>query len=163
MSVSRMGVEIQRLSQIMQSATEQDLVLINEPMTSTNPIEAVSICSDLMQRFLNKHITHLVVTHLYDIYYLLKTRLSADQEERFTSLITLSEFSEEKGMVHSYRLMESQPLGNSYAMETAKSFQITLEDLLEDPALRAEASSYCRRTRMENIYESADAQSGKEA
>ena len=163
MSVSRMGVEIQRLSQIMQSATEQDLVLINEPMTSTNPIEAVSICSDLMQHFLNKHITHLVVTHLYDIYYLLKTRLSADQEERFTSLITLSEFSEEKGMVHSYRLMESQPLGNSYAMETAKSFQITLEDLLEDPALRAEASSYCRRIRMENIYESADAQSGKEA
>ena len=161
MSVSRMGVEIQRLSVIMQSATDKDLVLINEPMTSTNPIEAVSICCDLMERFIDHGITHLVVTHLYDIYYLLKTRLTAEKDSHFTSLITLSDFSEETGMVHSYRLKESAPLGNSYARETAKSFQITLEDLLEDSEKRQEAASYCRSTQLENIYDGAQG-SGKE-
>lgn len=153
MTVSRMGVEIQRLSFIMQQATAQDLVLINEPMTSTNPIEAVSICGDLMQRFLNGSITHIVVTHLYDIYYLLKARLSEEDARRFISLITVSTFHEGEGMEHTYRLKVSAPLGNSYAMETAKSFQITLEDLLDDPQLMQEASAYCRKEQEENMYE----------
>ena len=153
MTVSRMGVEIQRLSFIMQQATDQDLVLINEPMTSTNPIEAVSICGDLMQRFLNAGITHIVVTHLYDIYYLLKARLSVEEARHFISLITISTFHDGEGMEHTYRLKESAPLGNSYAMETAKNFQITLEDLLDDPALMQEASAFCRTEREENMYE----------
>ena len=153
MTVSRMGVEIQRLSNIMQQATAEDLVLINEPMTSTNPIEAVSICGDLMQRFLNASITHIVVTHLYDIYYLLKARLSPEEARHFISLITVSAFHDGEGMEHTYRLKESAPLGNSYAMETAKSFQITLEDLLDDPDLMREASAYCRTEREENMYE----------
>lgn len=157
MSVSRMGVEIQRLSVIMNDASARDLVLINEPMTSTNPVEAVSICADLMERFLAGGITHLVVTHLYDIYYLLQARLSTEQKARFISLITLSSFSETEGMVHSYRLQQSAPLGNSYAMETAKSFRITLEDLMEDPARRAEAAAYCRASIDENIYGGGDA------
>ena len=56
-------------------------------------------------------------------------------------------------MEHTYRLKVSAPLGNSYAMETAKSFQITLEDLLDDPQLMQEASAYCRKEQEENMYE----------
>lgn len=153
MSVSRMGVEIQKLTGILNEATAQDLVLINEPMTSTNPVEAVSICAELMEHFLGKHITHLVVTHLYDIYYLLQSRLSEADKQRMNSLVTESYYDPKKGMVHSYTLIVSPPRGNSYAMETAKQFGITLSDLLTDPALVEEASAFCADEDVESIYQ----------
>lgn len=156
MSVSRMGVEIQKLTSILNESSDKDLVLINEPMTSTNPVEAVSICAELMDHFLKKNITHLVVTHLYDIYYILLSRLSEEDKKRMTSLVTQSYYDVAEGMVHSYKLMVSPPLGNSYAMETAKQFGITLEDLLPSADLVAEATAFCETEDAESIYQGGD-------
>lgn len=156
MSVSRMGVEIQKLTSILNESSSSDLVLINEPMTSTNPVEAVSICAELMDHFLKKNITHLVVTHLYDIYYILLSRLSDEDKKRMTSLVTQSHYDASEGMIHSYKLMVSPPLGNSYAMETAKQFGITLEDLLSDAALVAEASAFCETEDAASIYQGGE-------
>ena len=67
MQSSRMGVEIRIIADFLKQAQEHDLVLINEPLTSTNPVEAISLCSDIIRQFLKKNVTSLTVTHLYDV------------------------------------------------------------------------------------------------
>ena len=120
-----MGVEIRILAEMLDQVTQSDLVLINEPLTSTNPVEAVSICSDLICRFLEKRVTNLTVTHLYDVYFLLRSKLAASQQSMLKSLVTQARYEEDRGMIYSYQLIESEPLGNSYARETAEAFGIT--------------------------------------
>lgn len=154
MTKSRMGMEVEKLSEILRQANDSDLVLLNEPMTSTNPVEAVSICADLTQHFLEKGITHLLVTHLYDVYFLLKAKLPQALLERLESLITQSYYDEKTGaMVHSYRLIAHEPLGNSYARETAAAYRITLDDMLESGSLRAQAQKYLDEHNIDSIYE----------
>jgi len=157
MTASRMGVEVKKLTEILKKSTDRDLILLNEPMTSTNPVEAVSICADLTRHFLDKGITHLLVTHLYDIYFLLRAQLSAADLEKLESLITQSYYDESSGvMVHSYRLIKHDPLGNSYARETASAYGITLQSMLADDALLSAARSYCDTHNIDSIYEGDD-------
>lgn len=157
MTASRMGVEVKKLTEILKTATASDLILLNEPMTSTNPVEAVSICSDLTRHFLEVGATHLLVTHLYDIYYLLKAQLKPELLERMESLITQSHYDEVEGhMVHSYRLIAHEPLGNSYARETAQAYGITLDAMISDSALLKEAERYCDTYNKDSVYEGDD-------
>lgn len=157
MTASRMGVEIKKLSGILKEAAASDLVLLNEPMTSTNPVEAVSICADLSRHFLQKGITHLLVTHLYDIYFLLKAQLEGDLRSRLESLITQSHYDEAAGvMSHSYRLISAEPLGNSYARETATAYGITLEDMIPAGAMLDQATAYRQANNINSIYEGDD-------
>ena len=154
MSVSRMGVEVQKLTAILKNAAAEDLVLLNEPMTSTNPVEAVSILRDLTNHFLDAGITHLLVTHLYDVYYLLKASLSEENLEKLESLITESHYDEEKGtMIHHYHLIAHEPLGNSYARETAVSYDITLDKLIPEASMRLQAEEYLSKNSIDSIYE----------
>lgn len=154
MTASRMGVEIKKLTGILKEATATDLVLLNEPMTSTNPVEAVSICADLSRHFLQKGITHLLVTHLYDIYFLLKAQLTGDLRPKLESLITQSYYDESAGaMSHSYRLINAEPLGNSYARETATAYGITLEDMIPAGSLLDQAEAYRQANNINSIYE----------
>ncbi|HCA34219.1 MAG TPA: hypothetical protein DEP00_03910 [Lachnospiraceae bacterium] len=154
MTKSRMGIEVKKLTQILKQATSSDLIFLNEPMTSTNPVEAVSICAQLTRHFIDKGITHLLVTHLYDIYYLLKAKLTPDQLTHLESLITLSAYDEASGtMRHSYKLTRHEPLGNSYARETAAAFGITLDKMIADPVLKNQASDYIEAHNIDSIYE----------
>lgn len=153
MDASRMGVEIKKLTAILNNAVSTDLVLLNEPMTSTNPVEAVSICADISKHLLKKGITHLLVTHLYDIYFLLHAQLGEDLKY-LRSLITESYYDDTtQGMVHHYRLREAEPEGNSYARETARSFGITLEDMVVDVAHQAQAAAFCDSRNDNQVYE----------
>lgn len=157
MTASRMGVEIKKLTAILKEATASDLVLLNEPMTSTNPVEAVSICADLSRHFLQLGITHLLVTHLYDIYFLLKAQLGSELRPRLESLITQSHYDENAGaMLHSYRLINAEPLGNSYARETAAAYGITLKDMLPPGDMLEQANAYCQTHNINSIYEGDD-------
>lgn len=154
MTKSRMGIEVKKLTQILQQATSSDLIFLNEPMTSTNPVEAVSICAELTRHFIEKGITHLLVTHLYDVYYLLKAKLTPDQFKRLESLITLSSYDEaSQTMKHSYKLTRHEPLGNSYARETAAAYGITLDQMIDDPALKSQAAGYIETHNIDSIYE----------
>lgn len=157
MTASRMGVEVKKLTEILKKSTSTDLVLLNEPMTSTNPVEAVSICADLTRHFLEKGITHLLVTHLYDIYFLLKAQLSSALLPKLESLITQSHYDDQEGhMVHSYHLIAHEPLGNSYARETAAAYGITLGDMIAEKSLLSQAEDFCDTYNVDSIYEGDD-------
>lgn len=154
MNASRMGLEVKKLTAILKRADSRDLILLNEPMTSTNPVEAVSICADMTRHFLEENITHLLVTHLYDIYFLLKAELPADLLARLDSLVTKSEYDEATGqMHHAYKLYHHEPLGNSYARETATAYGITLEDMISSADLLSQARDYVDSHSIDSIYE----------
>ncbi|MBO4887826.1 MAG: hypothetical protein J5589_05890 [Firmicutes bacterium] len=158
MNASRMGLEVKKLTAILKKATDTDLILLNEPMTSTNPVEAVSICADMTRHFLEKNITHLLVTHLYDIYFLLKAELKPELLKRLDSLVTESSYDPSTGqMVHAYKLYYHEPLGNSYARETATAYGITLEDMIASGDLLLEARSYVDSHNIDSIYEGGEA------
>ncbi len=153
MDASRMGVEIKKLTNILNTAVSTDLILLNEPMTSTNPVEAVSICADISKHLLKKGITHLLVTHLYDIYFLLRAQLGKDLPY-LRSLITESYYDETtQGMIHHYHLRESEPEGNSYARETARTFGVTLKDMLSDQAHQTQAAAFCDSRNDNQVYD----------
>ena len=155
MTASRMGVEARILADILETATAGDLVLINEPLTSTNPVEAISICADLVTGFLEKKVTCMMVTHLYDIYFLLRSKLPDELDAYLTSMVAEAESTAE-GMEYFYHFEYKDPLGNSYAKETARNFGITLEDLIPDPALRRQAEDFCVSEDKNRLYRKED-------
>ena len=99
MTASRMGVEIKILAEMLEQVESEDLALINEPLTSTNPVEAISICGDLVEKFLEKRVTCMMVTHLYDVYFLLRSTLPDSLQPRLVSLVTEARYQEKEGMI----------------------------------------------------------------
>ena len=59
-------------------------------------------------------------------------------------------------MQHSYHLISAEPLGNSYARETAAAYRITLQDMLPAGDLLTQASAYCELHNINSIYEGDD-------
>ena len=160
MTASRMGVEIKILAEMLEQVESEDLALINEPLTSTNPVEAISICGDLVEKFLEKRVTCMMVTHLYDVYFLLRSTLPDSLQPRLVSLVTEARYQEKEGMIYSYRLRESEPLGNSYARQTAEAFGITLEDLVGDSNGLRQAAEFCEKESSRAMYTREEAQHG---
>lgn len=157
MTASRMGIEVRILAEILEQAGPEDLVLINEPLTSTNPVEAISICADLIQKMLQNRVSCLVVTHLYDVYFLLRSTMKKEFQGRLKSLVTLARYEERQGMIYSYQLVESEPQGTSYAMQTAESFGITLKDLIKEEKNMAKARAFCEEESTRPMYSGEEA------
>ena len=112
----------------------------------------------MTRHFLEENITHLLVTHLYDIYFLLKAELKPELLKRLDSLVTESSYDPSTGqMVHAYKLYYHEPLGNSYARETATAYGITLEDMIASGDLLQEARSYVDSHNIDSIYEGGEA------
>ena len=56
-------------------------------------------------------------------------------------------------MSHSYHLINAEPLGNSYARETATAYGITLEDMIPAGSLLDQAEAYRQANNINSIYE----------
>ena len=56
-----------------------------------------------------------------------------------------------------YKLYYHEPLGNSYARETATAYGITLEDMIASGDLLREARSYVDSHNIDSIYEGGEA------
>ena len=63
-------------------------------------------------------------------------------------------------MVYSYKLVESEPLGNSYAKQTAESFGITLQDLVKNPEELSVTNAFCEKEGEQAMYTREEANHG---
>lgn len=52
-----------------------------------------------------------------------------------------------------YRVVEQEPSKTSYAADVADSFGISLEKLIEDPALREQAQRYQKDVSEQSLFE----------
>ena len=150
---SRMGLEVQRIHTILEEADSGSMVFFNEPLTSTNPIEAISLCVEWIVHFIREGITGFMVTHMHDIYFSLEQTLSDDKRSKFRSLVTITLRDGEHGLTNLYRVVEQKPSKTSYAAEVADSFGISLEKLIGDPTLREQARRYQDEVSEQSIFE----------
>lgn len=127
---SRMGMEAIKLSSFRDKLTEKSLVLLNEPMTSTNAQEGVEICMDLLYELIERKVSAMMVTHYNEIYNILHTRLVRKHwESRLESYVM--EIDRENGVTsYPFRLRKRLPDRSSHAEDIVRKVGVTLEDML---------------------------------
>ncbi len=137
MALSRFQQEARAAQALVRQAGPDSLVLFNEPFTGTNPAEAAPILRDLLLRLLERGATALLVTHLYEVYGLLREAGCG----ALHSLVTVSEAAPE-GLRHAYRLEARPPDGESFARLVAAQFGLTPGALLPDPVAARAVEAY---------------------
>ncbi len=127
---SRMSMEAQKLSQFRDKLTPDTMVLLNEPMTSTNAGEGIEICMDLLYELMEKQVSAMMVTHYNEIYTMLRTRLSgSDMQDLLKSYVMEIDLLD--GITHyPYRLRLREPDRSSHAHEIVSQVGVTLEAML---------------------------------
>ncbi len=134
---SRYELELAILRKMHERSDDATLLLYNEPLTSTNPEEAVSILSDSLCRLAQRGCTQLVVTHFYDVYDQLIGKLS----DQLSSYVTDAEI--DHGQIHyGYRIRPAVPNPQHYAHMIAQKYGLTAESILKDESLIALIHAY---------------------
>ena len=127
---SRMGMEAMKLAGFREKMTENSMVLLNEPMTSTNAGEGIEICMDLLYELIERKVSGMIVTHYNELYAMLQKRLEpAGLLERLQSYVM--EIDQENGVTrYPYRLRRRTPDRSSHADEIVRQVGVTLEAML---------------------------------
>lgn len=127
---SRMGMEAIKLAGFRDKLTKNSMVLLNEPMTSTNAGEGIEICMDLLFELMKKGVSAMIVSHYNEIYTMLLPRLQPLQlTDRLISYVM--EIDQADGTIrYPYRLRQRTPDRSSHADEIVKKVGVTLRDML---------------------------------
>lgn len=128
---SRMGMEAIKLSQFRDKMTECSVVLLNEPMTSTNAGEGIEICMDLLFELMEKRVSGMIVTHYNELFSMLTKKLvPMGWQDRLQSFVM--EIEETDGVIrYPYRLRQRMPDRSSHADEIVRQMGVTLKDMLQ--------------------------------
>lgn len=118
--LSRMELEAKRFSEIIQQPIPGAFVLLNEPMTSTNPDEGAEICRDMIKKITAAGGSGIMVTHLYELFSLL--------DGDFGSLFMESIPQPDGSALHTFKVIAAAPKCESYAVELAHSAGIRYSD-----------------------------------
>lgn len=136
---SRYELELTIIRKMYERSDSATLLLFNEPLTATNPEEAIPILADLLSRMVQRGCTQLVVTHYYEVY----DRLMAQLPDQVSSFIT--ETAIEEGQIrYGYRVQASAPKPQRYAHMIAEKYGLTAERILQDKQLAALIHAYLK-------------------
>jgi DNA mismatch repair ATPase MutS len=140
----RLGDETQRLNVLFSQVTRHSLVLLNESLSSTAPGESLYLARDVVRVLRLLGARAIFVTHLH--------QLAADAESlnaetpgdsRIVSMVASlieedegSHGGDSRGIRRTYKVVPNPPMGRSYAMEIARRYGISYEQLKEALAER---------------------------
>jgi DNA mismatch repair ATPase MutS len=136
--LGRFEDEVRRVSAVFDAVTERTLVLLNEPLTSTGPAEAIEIAGDVLAGFALAGVRGIFTTHFHQ----LAAQGTALNEEvdGLSRIGTLSAglgsgSTEERGVksdpsIRTYRIEEGPPEGSSHARDVAVRFRIDRQSLV---------------------------------
>lgn len=125
---SRFEQEARIMNELLSMADRSTMVFLNEPFTSTNPSEAEPLLAESILRLAETGATTFVVTHLYDLYEPLREVMGS----RLQSLVTRSR-ADACGCA--YWVEKRPPDGVSYAREIARTYGLTVRELVKSEAL----------------------------
>ncbi len=122
----RFGDEAIRIREIFEKASENSLILMNEPFSSTNPSESIYLLKEVLKAFAMLGTRVIVATHFHEI--------AEDIEDirgktRAVSYIATVKKENEDFHKRLYRVVKSKPEGKSYAIELAKKYGLDFEEL----------------------------------
>jgi len=127
---SRMGNEIRQFSEMTSAMLPHTMLLLNEPMTSTNPDEGAALCCDMVSLILEKKGRGIMVTHLYELFDLLDKK--GIDPAAIGSLVTETLLASDGSTQKTFHVAERKPECRSYALELSRQAGITLEQFIQD-------------------------------
>lgn len=127
---SRMGNEIRQFAEMTSAMLPYTMLLLNEPMTSTNPDEGAELCCDMVSLILEKKGRGILVTHLYELFDLLDKK--GIPQSAIGSLVTETLIADDGSTQKTYHVAERKPECRSYALELSRQAGITLEQFIAD-------------------------------
>jgi len=123
----RLDDEIRRLRELFEESTENSLVLLNEPLTSTSEREALVIAKDFVKGLQLMRARGVLITHLHDLA-LSVNELNMQSESKIRNLV--AETSHKNGRVEStFKIKPGEPTSTSFASEIAIKHGLTYEGL----------------------------------
>ena len=127
-SDSRMGLEAEKLQMLRRQMDRESLVLLNEPMTSTNASEGMAICMDLLREMMAAGVSAMLVTHYNEMYGM----LSQEPEAAAHLNSYVMEVDQQADRItYPFRLRRRHPDRSSHAQEIVSKEGLTLPDMLE--------------------------------
>jgi DNA mismatch repair ATPase MutS len=131
--MGRLDEEAARLAAIFRRATGHSLVLINEPLGSTSPREAVAIAHDVLCGLRMLGVRGILVTHLHDLARRAEEiNAAVGGPSQVATLVAGAEGSPAAGADHAdrtYRIARGLPDGRSYAADIAMAHGLHLDQI----------------------------------
>lgn len=128
--MGRLDEEAARLAAIFRSATPHSLVLLNEPLGSTSPAEALGIARDVLGGLRMLGARALLVTHLHDLARVALTLNTAvDGVSRVGSLVAGVTNGVADQAARTYRITAGAPAAQSYAADIALQHGLHLSQI----------------------------------
>ena len=123
-NLGRLGEESRRINRIFCEATDQSLLLFNEPLASTSFTEGLYIAKDVLQALRIMGARTIFNTHMHELAMNLDEINSTEGTLKAASLITgISEGQ------RNYKVYIAPPEGVSYARDIAEKYGVTLDQL----------------------------------
>lgn len=121
----RLGEEARRIHEIMQSATERSMLLLNETYSSTSFSEGLFLAKDLMRALKYRRIAVIYNTHLHELAECIGELNEAEGDGRIDSLV----MGVRADGTRSYQVLRQKPQPNSFAKDIAQKYGVTYEML----------------------------------
>jgi hypothetical protein len=120
----RLAQELERLAEIFRQATPRSLLLLNEPLSSTDQASARAIGRDLLGGLRMLGARAIVVTHLHELVDDMLALDTAGAEPTVVSLVASVAPHEGNGAepAPTYRIMPGRPEAPRYAAELARQY-----------------------------------------
>ncbi|MCG8348427.1 MAG: hypothetical protein MI924_11690 [Chloroflexales bacterium] len=129
--MGRLDEEAAQLATLFRQATPHSLVLLNEPLNSTSPAEALGIARDVLCGLRMLGVRAILVTHLHDLAHeaeTLNTMVSGDS--RIGSLVAGIAADSADSATRTYRILPSTPVNRSYAADIALQHGLHLDQIV---------------------------------
>ncbi|MBQ8383310.1 MAG: hypothetical protein IJX47_08920 [Clostridia bacterium] len=124
----RFAAECARIAEISRLLTEDSLFLFDEALSSTNGSEAVYIAQEVLSAYAQIGGKGIFTTHLHQLCDLIED-MNADERIR-SRLCNLTAQIDSESHQRKYLITKSAISGQSYAMDIARRFKLTKEDIL---------------------------------
>jgi DNA mismatch repair ATPase MutS len=134
-STGRFSEELQRLSHMLRHVTGNSLLLLNESLASTNPVEASSVAQELIKALRTVGARAIFATHLHDLAHEID-RINAEVDATATVSHLRAEVAENGGddgtATRTFRIVEGPPGGSSYARDIARRHGMSYDQIVQD-------------------------------
>ncbi|MFF2888013.1 hypothetical protein [Paenibacillus sp. NPDC057967] len=133
LETGRLGVESKRIGEIIGAATPNSMVLLNESFSSTSPGESFYLMKDIVSALRLLGVRAVVATHLHDLAESSnQINEEVDGSSKLISMVAgIKEDTEHDGTLsnRSYKVRPGRPQGKSFAMDIARQYGISFDQL----------------------------------
>lgn len=129
----RFSEELERLSELLSNTTDNSLVLLNESLSSTNPVEASSVAQEILRALRVLGTRCVFATHLHELAYEID-EINDTRDAAADVAHLRAEVAENDGngpVQRTYRIVEGPPMGTSYARDIAERHGMSFERILD--------------------------------